>query len=79
MSWPRKKFKIGDIQRAEAEDERRQEEEKLKRAEMFKSFAKHGQCPDYKPEECDCKSGVYICWDSDKHRKYRCPVMRYEE
>lgn len=74
-----KHIKIGEMQKAEEEYEKQQKQEKQHRREMFASFKKHGQCPDYKSGECDSKGGVYVCWDSDKHRKYSCPIIDYSE
>jgi len=73
-----RKIKIGGIQKREEKEEKQEKIEKRKKAEMLKSFKKHGICPDYKPDECDTKLGVYACWDTEKHRKFRCPVLNYE-
>lgn len=36
-----------------------------------------GKCPDYDSNKCDTKCGVYVCWDTDEHRDYRCPIIDY--
>ena len=70
------KKKIGDVQKLEKEEKQRAKEEEQRKAEMLKSFKKHGVCLDYKPK-CRTMLGVYTCWDTDEHRKYRCPIMDY--
>ena len=72
-------FKIGDVQESVKKEQQDLEKEKAKRKAMLESFKKHGNCPDYNSEKCTSMLGVYCCWDTEEHKKYKCPVIDYSE